>query len=163
MRHDQEAQSDEEQRFLIFSLGDQLYGAPLTTVREVIRTGQINAVPFMKPHFKGVMNLRGSIISVIDLRTKFQIPAKDGGLIITVDGGTDTVGAIVDDVVAVVVLQLGDLSRDVKTNALIASEFFVGVAKHKDRLVNIIDIGKALDTEDHAAISRTRGESRKSA
>lgn len=154
MSHELHRDDEDARRCLVFALGGDLYGAPLTTVREVLRIGSVNAVPYMLPHFKGVMNLRGSIVSVIDLRVKFGLSCQGDGLIITVEGASDVIGAVVDDVVAVLSLAPGELSRDLALQTRVPAEFFLGVAKLGERLVNVIDIAKALDADDYAAIRR---------
>ena len=68
-----------EGRYLTFSLGDESYGLPVLNVREIIRLCPITPVPRMPPHVKGVINLRGTVIAVLDLRAKFQLPSKDYG------------------------------------------------------------------------------------
>ena len=62
-----------EGRYLTFSLGDESYGLPVLNVREIIRLCPITPVPRMPPHVKGVINLRGTVIAVLDLRAKFQL------------------------------------------------------------------------------------------
>src|SRR4029077_18049176 len=68
-----------EGRYLTFTLGDESYGLPVLNVREIIRLCPITPVPRMPTHVKGVINLRGTIIAVLDLRAKFQLAAKDYG------------------------------------------------------------------------------------
>jgi purine-binding chemotaxis protein CheW len=62
-----------EGRFLTFSLGNESYGLPVLKVREIIRICPITPVPTMPTHIKGVINLRGTVIAVVDLRAKFQL------------------------------------------------------------------------------------------
>jgi len=64
-------------RYLTFSLGRESYGLPVLNVREIIRLCPITPVPNMPPHIKGVINLRGTVIAVLDLRAKFQMPSGD--------------------------------------------------------------------------------------
>ena len=66
-------------RYLTFSLGDESYGLPVLNVREIIRLCPITPVPRMPPHVKGVINLRGTVIAVLDLRVKFQLTPKAYG------------------------------------------------------------------------------------
>jgi len=136
--------------FLIFSLGGELYGTPLLSTREVIKIGEIKSTPYMVPHFKGVINLRGQIISVIDLRTKFEIQPDNEtkGLILIVENQDSLLGAIVDDLVSVEKVQRQDLDQETEIETKIAADFFLGVAKLKDRLVNMVDIAGCLSSED---------------
>ena len=106
-----------EGRFLTFSLGDKSYGLPVLNVREIIRLCPITPVPRMPPHVKGVINLRGTVIAVVDLRAKFQLAPKGYGertCIIVVQvaspsGGSTLMGAVVDAVEEVVQLGAADI------------------------------------------------------
>ena len=101
-------------RYLTFSLGQESYGIPVLNVREIIRLCAITPVPRMPTHIKGVINLRGTVIAVLDLRAKFQLSVgdySDRACIIVVqlngaDGTKNLMGAIVDAVEEVV--QLSD-------------------------------------------------------
>ena len=64
---------------MTFTLGDESYGLPVLNVREIIRLCPITPVPRMPMHVKGVINLRGTVIAVLDLRAKFQLAAKSYG------------------------------------------------------------------------------------
>jgi len=111
---------------LTFSLGDESYGLPVLNVREIIRLCPITPVPRMPPHVKGVINLRGTVIAVLDLRAKFQLTPKAYGertCIIVVQvaapsGGSTLMGAVVDAVEEVV--QLG--SADIEATSRSASD-----------------------------------------
>ena len=93
-------------RYLTFSLGQESYGIPVLNVREIIRLCAITPVPRMPTHIKGVINLRGTVIAVLDLRAKFQLSVgdySDRACIIVVqlngpDGSKNLMGAIVDAV-----------------------------------------------------------------
>lgn len=145
---------EELSRFLVLLLGGELYGVPLSSVCEVLRLGSIKSVPYMKTHFTGVMNLRGTIISVIDLRVKFGLMKSGQGLIVTFLRDGETIGAIVDDVVAVANIPPSDIKRELAVETKIPLNFFLGVGKMADRLVNLIDIAGVLDKDDMAAIKR---------
>src|SRR5688572_686498 len=90
----------EENKFLIFNLGTELYGSRLLEIKEVIKRPTIKPVPYMVRYFKGIINLRGQIVSVIDLREKFDIPTScpEAGLILVVDTGEGHIGVIVDEI-----------------------------------------------------------------
>ncbi len=101
-------------RYLTFSLGRESYGLPVLNVREIIRLCPITPVPKMPSHIKGVINLRGTVLAVLDLRAKFQMPLGDYNertciIVIQVpspSGQPLLMGAIVDAVEEV--LQLAD-------------------------------------------------------
>jgi purine-binding chemotaxis protein CheW len=147
-------------RYLIFRLGEELYGSPLHSVREVLKLPTIKSVPYMKNHFKGVINLRGAIVSIIDLRQKFDIKAQLPGLILTVESDGDTIGAIVDDVSTVTTIPEAEIERNVRVETKVPLQFFHGVAKVQGRLVNIIDIAGTLSSEELATIKRNLEQTR---
>lgn len=145
-----ETAEDKALSFILFSLGSELYGTPLLSTREVIKLRDIKATPYMVPHFKGVINLRGQIISVIDLRTKFQISIADekNGLILIVEHSQGLLGAVVDDLISVENVRKEDLDQNAVIETKIPIDFFLGVAKVKDRLVNMVDMSGCLFSED---------------
>ena len=106
-----------EGRFLTFSLGDESDGLPVLNVREIIRLCHITPVPRMPAHVKGVINLRGTVIAVLDLRAKFQLTPKDYGertciivvQVATSSGDSTLMGAVVDAVEEVVQLGAADI------------------------------------------------------
>ncbi len=140
--------------FILFTLGNEVYGVPMTTTREVLKVRDIKATPYMVPYFRGVINLRGQIVSVIDLRLKFEIPPipsaqYDSGLILIVETREgELLGAIVDDLVSVEKMQQQDISQPNSLVSKVPIDFFLGVAKIKDRLVNVIDIAGCLSVEE---------------
>ena len=90
----------ESERFLGFSLGEEYYGIPLLKVREVIGMPEITPVPQSPKHFLGIMNLRGQVISIIDLRTKLNVPPKkiSETAVVICDIGGAHLGIVVDSV-----------------------------------------------------------------
>ncbi len=135
--------------FIIFKIGGEIYGTPLLTTREVIRHREIKPTPYMVPHFKGVINLRGQIVSVIDLRIKFQLPCDESqSLILIVESEHGLLGAVVDDLVSVETIQQTQIDQTASIETKVPVEFFLGIAKLEDRLVNMVDISGCLSSED---------------
>lgn len=136
--------------YLIFSLAGELYGAHLLSVREVIKQGVIKPVPFMAPHFKGMINLRGQIVSIVDLRLKFgpEIRSEKTGIILIVDAGERLLGGIVDDLINVHKVSDHDIEKPPSLETKIAIKHFLGVAKIGDRPVSLIDLSGCLASED---------------
>lgn len=138
-----------QESFLIFHLGNELYGASLTSIKEVLKVGEIKPVPYMKPYYKGVMNLRGQIIGVIDLREKFELKKdEENALILVVEHSLGLIGAIVDGLESVHVFQESEIDKNPMLETKIPIKFFQGVAKNNERLVNIIDLAGTLTHED---------------
>lgn len=148
-------QTHNEERFLCFSLGEEEYAVPLLSVREVIGVPEITSVPFTPTHFKGIMNLRGQVISVIDLRTKFNIKPKDGSetSVIICDLGTSSLGVIVDSVNSVVHPNQEELSAKPTLEGK-NTDFIMGVFRRNSQLILLLDVDKTLSTQDRTAMSK---------
>jgi purine-binding chemotaxis protein CheW len=147
-------------RFLSFTLCGNEYAVLLSRVREVIALPSIRPVPQAPAHFKGIMSLRGNIISVIDLRLKFGLPEVAPGpesSIIILEIGTLSLGVIVDSVDNVLHVQPDHIKPPPELGAQAKSEFITGVIQRDTRLVLVMDLDKALDAADYKTIER--GES----
>jgi len=142
-------------RYISFSLGSEEYAIPLLDVREVIAVPETTPVPFTPAHFLGIMNLRGQVISVIDLRTKFGIKpaASPENAVIICDIGSTCLGVLVDSINSVVSPDDGELSGKPEIESSKSTEYIQLVYRKGDRLVLIIDLKKALSGEDRKAIS----------
>ena len=142
-------------RYISFSLGKEEYAIPLLDVREVIAVPETTPVPFTPPHFMGIMNLRGQVISVIDLRTKLGIKPVAGPetAVIICDIGNTCLGVLVDSINSVVSPDEGQLSSKPEIESQKSTDYISAVYRKTDRLVLIIDLKKALNGEDRKAIS----------
>ncbi|MBC7386342.1 MAG: purine-binding chemotaxis protein CheW [Cryobacterium sp.] len=143
-------------RYLGFSLGEEEYGIPLLKVREVIGMPEITPVPQSPKHFIGIMNLRGQVISIIDLRTKLAIPPKKGGetAVVICDIGGSYLGIVVDSVNQVYSPKSEEIADRPEIQNSKANQFITGVYRHNKSLVLLLDIARTLDMEDHAAMAR---------
>jgi len=143
-------------RYLSFSLGQEDYAIPLLEVREVIAITETTNVPYAPPHFLGIMNLRGQVISVIDLRKKFAIKPKETSetAIIICDLGAVSLGVVVDSVNAVLLANASEISERPEIDNTKRTEFITGVYRKDNKLILLLDIAKALSLEDQKAISQ---------
>lgn len=147
------------QKNLIFALAEEKYGIPLSTVKEVIGLTSITPLPHMPPFFKGLINLRGQIISVIDLRLKLGLPSGElepkKTSIIIMDVNELTIGTIVDDVEEVVGFEVEQVETDLDIASSVRREYVLGIAKAEDnKLVLLLDIRKVLSAEELELITR---------
>lgn len=151
--------SGSSSRFLVFSLGEESYAVPLLKVREVIAQTEITPVPYTPGHFKGVMNLRGQVISVIDMRLKFKMKAKDTTgetAIIILDLSPVSIGVIVDSVTSVVALSDEQISPSPDIESSINTDYITGIARMDGRLILILEIEKTLSLDDLSALRKTQ-------
>lgn len=154
----QDTLQEMQQKYLLFSLAGEIYACPLLAIREVIKVGAIKSVPYMTSHFKGVTNLRGQIISIIDLREKLGLkpPPQTQGLILIVDCEEGLIGTIIDDVLSVQDFLPNEIENHPNLETRVPVEFLIGIAKMKEQLVNIIDIKRSLSSEDLRMIVKVK-------
>jgi purine-binding chemotaxis protein CheW len=151
-------------KFLTFLLREEVYGLPLKKAREIIGMMAITHIPRTQRYIKGVINLRGKIIPVIDLRLKFGIEGKAYTertciIIIEVDAGDNQrlVGVTVDTVYEVLNLQKNEIEPAPEYDAPLEKGFLTGLGKTKDKVVMILDIEKILNHEELFLIKKEFG------
>lgn len=138
-------------RFLVFSLCGEEYAIPLLKVREVIALTEITPVPYTPPHFKGIINLRGQLISVVDLRLKFKMAKSvvtSETAIIILDISGLSLGIIVDSVESVLALRTSEVSEPPHFESGIRQDYLSGVARRENKLILLLDIEKTLSVEE---------------
>ena len=142
------------QQLVVFSLGSEEYGLPITTVQEIIRYTRPRTIPSAPPSVRGVINLRGKIIPVVDLKARLQVAGGDAeeSKIVIVEAGAVTAGLIVDDVDEVITVD-ADALEPAPTGEV---GYISAVAKVGDRLLVLLDVeamfgGEGFDSELLAA------------
>jgi len=142
-------------KYLTFALGHEEYGLEILKVREIIGSMEITAVPRTPRHVKGVINLRGQVISVIDLRSRFAMePAEqtDETCIIvvetSVDGRTHNTGIIVDRVKEVLDISQEQIEDAPSFGDSVSSNFILGMGKVGESVKILLDIDRVLDGPD---------------
>jgi purine-binding chemotaxis protein CheW len=142
-------QTREHQRYLIFKVGEETYATPLLTVREVVGYQLPKVMPNMQNYFSGVINIRGNIVGVVDLRIKFvvdpKVTPKTAMLVCDTDGGP--IAAVVDQVSAVIGLGAGDIEKNPPVLSKIPTEYLEGVAKIKNELATVVNLLKTLSAD----------------
>ncbi|MBE0603882.1 MAG: chemotaxis protein CheW [Deltaproteobacteria bacterium] len=140
------------QQLVTFRLGDEEYGVDILKVHEIDRMMDITEVPNAPPSIEGVINLRGKVIPVINLRKKFNLPEREADgrtKIVVVDIGTSA-GMIVDSVSEVLRISSDIIEPPPPMTAGVSSEYIRGVGKLKDRLLILLDIEKLLGADEKA-------------
>lgn len=145
-------------RYLCFSLGKEEFALPLLTVKEVIGIPDITAIPQAPSHFLGIMNLRGLIISVMDLRLKMGIKPlnSDETAVVILDLGEHCLGMVVDQVNSVVELSEADISEKPMMDQIKMNDSITGVFRKNEQLVLLLNISKALSIEDKSTLGRAK-------
>lgn len=132
-------------------VGRETYGVPISLVREIVRVPEITAVPNSQKHIEGVINLRGKIISVIDLRKRFgeiEVETSKKNRIVVVELENRTVGLIVN--AASEVLRIPPADVEPPSSVFLSNyiDYVTGVGKLKDRLVILLDLNKLLSNRE---------------
>jgi len=138
-------------KYLTFSLADEEYGLEILKVREIIGVMDITAVPGTPQFVKGVINLRGKVVPVLDLRLKFNLPEKqrtEETCIIVVSVGTVETGIIVDKVSEVMNIAGEDIEDTPSFGANVETDFILGMGKAGGRVTILLDIDQVLSGND---------------
>lgn len=147
----EENQTANRKQIVIFQLGGEEYGINILQTKEIIKPSKITNVPNTPDYVLGVINLRGQIVPVIDLRKRFAIAdteATEKQRVITIEVRDSLIGLVVDSVNGVVWLNMNELEPAPEIAGGIEQEFIEGVGKIEDRLLVIIDLEKLLFGND---------------
>jgi purine-binding chemotaxis protein CheW len=147
-------------KYLTFVLGGEAYGIGILQVREIIRPTAITPVPQMPPHIQGVINLRGKIVPVLDLRARFGLAApaaNDRSCIVVVQVKTTgsagaLTGLLVDAVEDVISLTDKDIEATPDFGHRLDTRHLLGIAKVGPTVKILLDLDRLLDEETRAAV-----------
>lgn len=143
-------------KYLTFGLGDEAFGLAILKVREIIGMMDITHVPMTPAFIKGIINLRGRVIPVMDLRSKFGMPAcqrTSATCIIVVYVGEVEVGIIVDRVSEVMDMAPTDIEDVPSFGSAVDTRFILGIGTTGEKVTILLDIDKALTEQDTEALS----------
>ncbi len=137
-------------QFVVFRLGKEEYGFDVSMVREIHNMEDIAKVHRSASHIEGVINLRGKLLTVVNLRVRFGMDAmsadKGNPKIVVVDASDAPVGFLVDEVVEVVRIRNEAIEKaPAYVTSGIEAQYVTGIAKHEDRLITLIDPLKVLE------------------
>lgn len=146
-------------KYLTFKIGPEEFGVRVIKVREIMGIQQITAVPQTPDYLKGVINLRGKVIPVIDLRLKFGLPPMEYTqrtciVVVQVEGdaGPILVGLVVDAVSEVLNLGSSEIEDTPDFGAKLATPFILGMAKLKGKVKILLDIDRVVSTQEIAVM-----------
>ncbi|MCK5130056.1 MAG: chemotaxis protein CheW [Clostridiales bacterium] len=144
-----------DNKFLTFKLKDERYGIPIIKIREIIGMLDITSVPRLPSFIKGVINLRGKIIPVVDLRLKFgieEIEYNERTSIIvvelTAETDTNTIGIVVDTVQEVLDIDASDIEPPPKYGTDVEQAFLIGIGKVKDEVIMLLDADNIFSSSE---------------
>lgn len=141
------AEADEERTYVAFVLDREEYGLPVGSVREVLRVGELTRVPQAPPHIRGVTNVRGSILPVVEIRTRIGLDPLDPGpaaRVVVLEIGERALGLLVDRVTRVAKVRLSEIEPPPAEVVTARTDYVVGVAKRSEGLLILLDPGRTL-------------------
>lgn len=140
-------------QLIAFSVGEQTYGVEITTVREIRAWNGATPLPNTREFVRGVINLRGTIVPIFDLRARFgegQTSATKNHVVVVLSVGDKWVGILVDAVSDILTVSRADIHAVPEGNA-IDSELLTGIVTHDSRMVGLIDLGSVVSGARAAA------------
>ena len=160
MGHEASAAVNREGKYLTFTLASEDYGIGILKVKEIIGIMAITTVPQTPDYVKGVINLRGKVIPVIDLRLKFAMEdmaytERTCIIVVEISGGRNKImmGILVDSVSEVLNIKSGDIEDTPNFGSQLNTEYILGMAKMGERVKILLDINKVLSDAEFAAVS----------
>ena len=147
---------DHLEKYLTFIVDKEIYGLEILKVREIVAMLHISRVPLVPDYVKGVINLRGKVIPVIDIRLKFKMDGIDYDehtTIIIVDVDEISVGFIVDETSEVVKIKQENLMPPPKFGTTIDTSFLKSMAKTENSITMIVDLEELFSSDEIASLS----------
>ncbi len=152
---------DREGKYLTFSLADEEYGIGILKIREIIGMMSITSVPQTPPFVKGVINLRGKVIPVVDLRLRFgmqeiEYTERTCIIVVEIEGQAVTVqiGIVVDAVSEVLNIKGEDIEDTPTFGTKLDTEYILGMAKMEGSVKILLDIDQVLSADEVAALEK---------
>lgn len=154
----------ETQQYLTFNLGGEMYAVGILNVKEIIEYGSLTEIPMMPVFIRGVINLRGAVVPVVDLAARFggrpaAIQRRTCIVIVEIpqDESTQDIGIIVDAVSEVIEIPAADIEPPPAFGARIRADFIAGMGKIDHKFVIILDIRNVLSVDEMAELANVGG------
>ncbi|HRP77428.1 MAG TPA: chemotaxis protein CheW [Rhodocyclaceae bacterium] len=153
--------AEELQQYLTFMLGGEVFAIGILHIKEIIEYGQLTTVPMMPDSIRGVINLRGAVVPVIDLARRFggrrsDVTRRSCIVILELEGEDETqvIGVVVDAVNEVLEIAPAEIEPPPAFGARIRTDFIAGMGKVQDRFVIILNVDNVLSSEDLTLIGQ---------
>ena len=148
---DEQQDTGSEMQLVVFDLASEYYGVDIGDVREIIRMQAVTRVPGAPPFVEGIINLRGQVIPVVDLRKRLELTVGEQtaeSRIVWVTINEQDVGVIVDAVTEVLRIPVSSIEPPSSMVSNVNSDYLRGIAKLESRLIILLDLGKVLTMMD---------------
>jgi len=154
------AEQDEEDQFLTFLLGNEMFAIDILGIKEIIEYGDLTSVPMMPTFIRGVINLRGAVVPVVDLSARFGRAGSSvtrRTCIVIIETGNEVekqdIGVVVDAVSEVIEIPSEEIEPPPSFGSRLRAEFISGMGKVKDKFVIILDVNKVLSVDELAMLT----------
>ena len=152
-------------QYLTYRLGEEVFALDIGKVREVLDFTTVTKVPRTPEFMRGVINLRGSVVPVVDLRLKFGMTKTEKTVNtcviiveVTVDGETTVLGCLADSVQEVMDLGPGHIEPAPRIGTKLNTDFIKGMGKHDERFIIILDIDKVFSVDELSLVQATKAQ-----
>ena len=138
-------------QYVSFVINKEIYGVPILSVREIIRHQQLTRIPKSAEYIEGVLNLRGKVIPVFNLRKKFGLTETEmdnSTRIVVVEVGSKVIGMIVDHVSEVLEIKQESIDPPPLVGSDVDIDFISGMGKLEEKLIILLDINRILSAEE---------------
>lgn len=149
--NEEKSKEGQIQQYVSFVLAGEEYGVPILSVQEIIRYETVTRVPQSSEFIEGVLNLRGQVIPVVNLRKKFALEEREldnSTRIIVVEVQGRVVGMVVDEVSEVMQIDSDDIAPPPPLGTTVQADFISGMGKIEDKLIILLDIDRILTEEE---------------
>ncbi len=150
------------QQYLTFRLGEEMFALDVAQVREILDVTTITRVPRAPAFMRGVLNVRGSVVPVVDLRLKFEMSAAERTVhtrivVMEIDlaGESTVIGALADSVHNVMEIDADRIEAAPRIGAKWNSEFIKGIGKHNEQFIIILDVNRIFSADELALVSQS--------
>jgi purine-binding chemotaxis protein CheW len=155
---------DDQRQYLTFTLSGEMYAIGILNIKEIIEYGSVTAVPMMPEFIRGVINLRGAVVPVVDLASRFSraaspVTRRTCIVIIEVESGDERhdVGVMVDAVSEVLEIPATEIEPAPSFGAKIRADFIQGMGKVNGKFVIILNVGNVLSVDEMAVLGTISG------
>jgi purine-binding chemotaxis protein CheW len=152
--------ADDERQYLTFMLGEEMFAIGILSIREIIEYGFVTAVPMTPPFIRGVINLRGAVVPVIDLALRFGRKASGSTkrtciVIVEIESskGNHDIGVVVDAVNEVLEIPSHEIEPPPEFGARVRSDFIKGMGKINGKFVILLDVNNVLSLDEVAVLA----------
>ena len=161
VRDEPPAEVGEQHQYLTFLLADEMFAIGILSIREIIEYGVVTDVPMTPPFIRGVLNLRGAVVPVIDLALRFGRPARENTkrtciVIVEIEAanGSQQMGVVVDAVNEVLEIPASEVEPPPEFGARIRNDFIKGMGKIDGKFVIVLDLNRVMSIDEVAVVAK---------